>query len=576
MPVLRSLDQLSPTEKAKKIISLQKVLEFKRQPFVPIYEEICQLALPQMADWSMESSNYGDTADDAQADVYDTTFQTAVERAADGMYGYVNPEHSPWFRLGLPIKDQENGAGVRVFLQDTEESLFSELARSDFYTSLSEMYRIALTIGTPTISQQPTEDGSAETFTCMHPREIVLQENAHGLVDTHVRKFWMTRDDLVYKYGDELSAKFKERADQDPYEELLVQHAVFPRKDRDIRYDDNRNKAWGSYKVLESGDDGVRGPVLLEESGFDDNPFTTLRFMKLTGEQYGRSWGWSARPMALRLNQVAYTLLKGAHKAVSPTMHYPADMDPEDLDFDPDGRIPYTDPRKLVQPINTMGQYPVGRDQEEDLRQAIREIYMLPFWLTMQQQIHRDRTATESWMLQGERAAILVSVANRVYIECLTQLLVKTWRSAYRRGRMPEIPGVLRDMGIMGLRIAFVGPLAQILERYLAVQGVSQTLSQFLPLSAGPDAPWPEMRDAVDGDELGRHILTKGNFPQRAVRSKADVKKRREAVAKEMEKQRMVEQLGELGKAAPLLPAMADLVAQPGVGAPGAPVPVGR
>lgn len=568
MPELRNMRGLADKEKAKRILQLGLYLDDVRRPWEPTLIELAQLGLPRFSDWEI-SPERGDRGRPLNSELFDTTMQDDIDKASNGFIGYTAPEHSPWFKAGLANKEIENLPRIRTFIQDTQTALYDELAsRTDFYSMMSEAMPIALCLGTPTCYQEESFDGTRQVFTVPHPREMWIYENRQGVVDTHYRRYPMTLDDLVDEHGDRLPQKLRERAERNPYDELVVVHAVTPRKDRDSRSIDKLNKPWASYKVLEDED------LLLDEGGFDFNPFTTLRFQKNSGEHYARTWGWKARPLALRLNEIGKTLLRTAHRAADPTVRYPAGME-DDLDLDPGGRIPYQDPTRPIEAIDLTGNYPIGRDRELALEDQIHQIFMIPFWLTLQQLQTQRRggsgfpTATQVMELQGERAAVLVSVANRVYSEWLMPILVKTWQMASRAGRMPEVPGVLRELGITGLMIEFTGPLAQLQRRFQAFQGTQRVLGQILPISE----VWPEVRDKVNADELVEHIMEEGDFPQRAINDDRTVARIRRVQAEGAARRQALEEAEIASKIAPALPSLQQITAQPGLPAnlPGVP-----
>lgn len=525
-------------EKIDKLMLFFEYLKKVRDPWEGDWQEECDYMLPRMADFSFEQK---DQRERRGKKIYDSTALHSVQTVTDGLQGYMAPESSPWYRMSLPFENNTTTPWLRQFVQDTEDAMYGELRRSTFYHALSEALPISIVLGTTTIYQEEDQLSPRIIFKAMSPKEMYLHENKQGHVDIHVRRFFMSADNLVDSYQEKVPDEIREKAKENPFEDHLVLHFKLPRRYRNPYKLDYRNKRYASYHVLEEE------KILLRESGYDDDPYTTHQWYKNSDEVYGRGWGETAMPPTLRLQQIARTLLLGAHRATNPPIRYPAELT-GDLNLEPGGMNPYFDPARPIERVDMLGKYPITRDQEEDLRQQIREIMMVDFFIALAQ-LKGQKTATEVLELRGEQAAILSTLTNRLYTELLTPLLIKTWRMAYRAGRMPRIPEELIAMGVHGLKIEFIGPLAQIQKRYHAMQGVTQTMAQIMPFF--DPAMFPESKDVVDGTELVRHVLHESNFPQPAIRDTRAVKQIRETRARKLAMQERMENLEKLGKALP-------------------------
>lgn len=519
------------------VLRFFKVLEAVRKPWEDEWEEMLTYLMPSKADFTWTKNDKKKRKDKT---VYDSTAMLGVSTIAHGLQGYLTPESGNWFRLQTPIKGLETEHEVRRFLQDTEDALYHELSRSNFYHALAEAYPLSVGPGTATVYVEDAAEREAISYTTMHPKEIYIHENRYGEVDTHVRKFPMTIENLIDQFGDKVPKDVRLRAEDNPYEELTVVRAVFPRRTREYGKIDNLNKPFASISILEDTND------LLSVSGFDENPYTTHRWSVNPGEVYGRGWGYLIMTDTLRLNALAKVELTYAHLGIKPPMWYPAHMTGR-LNLDPGGLNPYNNPSEVIQKIDMVGNFPIAQNREMQLKESIRDGLMLDFFVSLQQLQGKNMTATQVLEMQGEKAAILSSITNRIYTELLSPLLVKTWRIAHRAGRMPEIPEALLSRGVTGLKIDFVGPLAQIQKRYHAFQGVTQSMEQITAYAK----MFPQMLQIIDADELGRHLLNEGGFPQKAMRDRRKVEKMREQEAKAMEEQKQLAQMETMGKAAP-------------------------
>lgn len=528
--------------KVSKLLQFYEHAKAEKQPWIETWEELSDYLIPRKSDMYWTPGKRGKRQG---IKVYDTTGRRSLMTAAGGMQGYGAPESGSWFELGLPIKDMEDAPGIRSWLQDTTDGLYSELSRGDFYHALAEATPNVMGLGSGTVYTYDHPASSAVFHETLHPAEITIARNRHGIPDTHFWRHWVPLDDIVEEYGEDAPSEVRDRAKNTPYEEEEILIIVMPRKNRELGKIDNLNKPYATYHIH------LSSQTLMRESGFDDNPFTTGDWTRNSGETYGRGWGEDALPDIMRINQIAKALLLAAHLAVNPPKKYPAELEGF-IDLDPGGMNPYQDPNRVIERIDLLGEYPVARDQENDIREAIREQFMVPFFVSLQQLQQtkpNDMTATQVLEMQGEKAAILSTVTGNWYSGLVTPMMVKTWRRAYWAGRMPEIPDILRQYGVTGLKIDFIGPLAQIQKRFHAFHGLQQSFAQFMPFTA----TWPEMLKIIDPIELGKYILREGGAPQKIIKDDRAIQAALEAMAQQAASAGQAQNLSEMSKAIPAL-----------------------
>ena len=71
-------------------------------------------------------------------------------------------------------------------------------------------------------------------FSTRHIRECFLSEDDKGRVDTVYRKFKMPARAAMQRFGDDkFDNKIQQKAAKNPYEEITLVHAVYPREERD-------------------------------------------------------------------------------------------------------------------------------------------------------------------------------------------------------------------------------------------------------------------------------------------------------------------------------------------------------
>ena len=562
MPVAL-LENLNDAEKLKRLNQQFDAFKKIREPFESDYKDIATYMLPRYNNWSFNETERGKSSSE---EIYDSTAQNAISLVSDGMQGYTAPQNEAWFRFGLPNEPLFREPVVRAFVQDTEQAMYSELPRSPFHHTLSEAMPVAIGMGITTVYQEPDPETRSVIYRHLHPKQVYINANGKGLVDEHIVRYPIYLHELVRDYEDKLPKQLLEEAERNPYSERIIRHYVMPRQVRMIDGAGALNMPFASYKVMEGGSSSAGGAgVLLEESGYLEDPYTTLRFTNNSDEVYARGWGHMILPDTLRLNEGERTLLLAAHLSVRPPASIPAELEGK-LDLEPEGVSLYLDPTRDVKLHNMVGNYPIALDYMQDLRNQVRQKLMVEFFLALQPfREGQPPTATQVLEMQGEKAALLGTTQDRIHSNLITPMMIKHWRMASRDGRMPEVPEILLDAGVPGLRIEFVGPLAQIQKRFYAFQGIRQTLAQLLPLADVPG--WEQVTDRVDIDQVAMHIMESGNFPQRAMRGDEAVARMRQARNEAAAQQQQTANTIELAKVADKLPAL-NQVAQGQAGVP--------
>lgn len=161
-------------------------------------------------------------------------------------------------------------------------------------------------------------DANGLRFACRHIAEIYISEDGQGRVDTIYRKFKLTARSIKMQFPDATMPKVVEKdVDNDPYKEHELIHAVFPRAEATGAFAKNKPVA-SVYYMAESRE-------LLSESGFDEMPFMSPRFVKDSVSTYGRSPAMTALPDVKMLNKMSETTIKAAQKQIDPPLMVPDD-----------------------------------------------------------------------------------------------------------------------------------------------------------------------------------------------------------------------------------------------------------
>lgn len=488
-------------------------------------------------------------------DSYDGSPAAALGIWRDGMQGFLVSRSLAWFRSEMDNPFLNDDDNVRDFLQDYDLAMYSAFRKSNYYAVQGQWFGDAGSIGTATLFAEEDRTTGKIVFTPVHPREVFIAEDRFGFVDTVYRRFTMTARAMEKKFGfDSLSTKAKDNAKEHPHESHEIIHAVFPNTERFFGKKTPKNKPWRSvYVESEAGDNGEVANVL-RDSGFDTNPYIVWRFRKNSDEIYGRSPAADALVEVFGLNQMGRTLLEAGQKSVSPPMNIPEEMRGQ-ARITPDGKNYFTDPQKVISPVITGINYPIGIDQQERLQKLLDDKYRVNFFqlLTRAGVGKQRRTIEEILSMKSEQAVLMGPQIDQLYDEGLKRNFDIVSTIEDKAGRLPDpadynLPDEFFEGGQININLT--GPLAQAQKRLFKMEPIKNTLNELGPAAA---VLGPEMLDVVNKDNLSEIIVEAGDFPQSAINSRAVRKEIRGARAAKLHQLEQQQLAIEAAKAVPAL-----------------------
>jgi len=524
------------------ITSKYKQLAELRKPWESTWKDIARFVNPKRVEWDAEP---GTQEARRATEVYSSTAISALDLMCNGLIGYLVSRTTPWIRLKAENTQLMQYSEVRQYFQDVEEQLYSEFNRSNFYDIMSELFHDAGSTGTACAHIDEDVGRERVNFTARHPKEIYLADDRYGVVDTVYRRYTMTVKQIIEEFagkngdggGNMLDEAWIDENKERPFKKFSVIHAVYPREKRNQSKDDNRNKKYASVYILE-GQQRV-----LRNSGIDELCDIVWRWDKNTDEVYGRSPAWAALADIMRDNRIAKDLMRLGEYTVNPAVQYPGRIEYR-LSLMPGGKNPYRDPNELIQPIK-LGDYPVGNDRELRLTEAIKDAFFVDFFLGLQE-ISKTMTVPEVMERQSEKATVLSAAVGRINSELLDPMITKTFEVATDAGRMPIPPDVLLEYGAR-VKIEYIGPLAQVLQRTFATQGIKRSLENVLPYMQF----FPDMLDTINSDELVKQMMIAGGMPEKIIRGDDEVAAIRQQRAMQAQAMQQQQAMDAMAKAAP-------------------------
>lgn len=454
-----------------------------------------------------------------------------------GLLGYSISPNITWFKLTLENPEYAKYYGVKRWLEEVEEIMYSEFNRSNLYAEAKTLADNAVCIGHGTMLEDYDYDRNKLRFSANRMNEIYLDTDEYNEVTTCYRKFLMPLKKAVDFFG----LKNLSEHSQDAYKEehgkrwndnITILYAVYKRTNYNKEIPDAKNMPYAAVYVEWEHDH------IIEESGYQEFPYAVFEWDKIPGTAYSESPAMSAMQDILFLNKANKATMDIAQTSSRPPMIVSEDI--LDVDTSPAG-ITYVKNGDTLQPLQTGQNYPITIDILEKIKQSVKDWFNVDFFLMLQHQ-QRQMTATEVSELQGEKAAVLSNLIVN-FNNTLTRIVQRSFNLLYEEGKIPQPPESLIGTGT-SLKVEFVGPLAQAQRRYHQAGGINVALQYLAPMAQ----LFPESLDFIDQDEAIKKLLIGNGMPQSAIREDKDVEALRSARAEQVAAQQQQAMAIEMSK----------------------------
>ena len=494
------------TGKRGAVYKRYKKLEDDRSSWRSHWIELTDYLLPRRGRYLIESQNSRGRKRNSK--ILDNTGGYALRTLQAGMMSGMTSPARPWFRLRTPDTDRMDQPGVRDFLTKSQMVIGQLLGASNFYNSVSQVYRELGAFGTSPMLRRPHPNKLIH-FRPYTAGEYVIAENDLGEVDTLGREFTMTVAQIVEMFvwdrarqefdWSKCSKAVQNLWNSQNYDELVViVHMIQPRRAemRDTSRIDGPNRPIMDV-YFEKGADN---DTLLRDSGFMRQPFYCPRWDVLGGDIYGYSPGMETLPDIKQLQHEQRRKAQALDKMVTPPMVATPNLKGRKTTTLPGGTT-YADP------INGGAGFQPAYQVDpriQELTQDIREVqdriqrgFYADLFAMMINSDRRQITATEVVERHEEKLTLLGPVLQRLNVDMLDPLIEDTFRIAMTNGLLPEPPEALREDP--QLEVKYVSLLAQAQEAAGAA-----SIERVFSFAGNLSAVSPSVMDNLDEDEAIR------------------------------------------------------------------------
>ncbi len=510
-----------------KVIERVETLKGDRSNWEAHWQDIGDYILPRKNDIIMAQTS----GNKRNFQIYDNTGMQSCELLAGALHGLLTNPSGMWFELTTGDRELDRNDNVRRWLQDTTLKMHNGMNNSNFQTEVHEMYLDITGFGTAPVLI--LEDDEVDfRFQSTYVKEVYIEENEKGAVDTVYRCFSWTPKQIISFFGADVIKKKAEEVwkmwEQGKVEKSEIIHAVYPRNDQMGDQSTNLQLPIVSQYVL------VKNKSELKLGGFSEPAWVVPRWSKAAGESYGRSPGMTALPEVKTINKMTETMLRGAQKAIDPPLQAPDDgfvtairTAPASINYYRSG----SNGKDRIEPIYNDTRIDFGFELVEAGRRRIRSSFYVD---QLQLQDGPQMTATEVNKRDADQMRFLGPMVGRMEVEFLKPTVQRVFKIMERKKRFLPLPKELKGKPLEVRYSSFIAKL----QRENEIGTIHKTIGAMAPLGQIS----PQIYDNLDPDKTARHILQVMSYPQDGIRDTDDRDKMREQRAQAEQEQREKEE----------------------------------
>jgi hypothetical protein len=444
-----------------------------------------------------------------------------LKTLASGIIGYSISPNIVWMKLGFEDSKNTDLYGAKDWLEAVERILYAEFKRSNLYAQAKKFVDFSASYGHSVmlIDEQAIDDRLR--FMTIKISEAYLDTNEYDEVDTVFRRFTMTLRNMASFFGEENLSESRKEDLKDKRKwnnEATVIHAVYPRQEFDEDAFGSKLMPYASVYLDEAQDH------ILLESGYGEFPYAVFIWDPIIGTAYGESPAIHALDDIRLLNKIDESRIKIAQLSSDPPLNIPNEMKGFE-NVVPHGYNYYITQGETISPINVGANYPISLDINQAIENRVKDWFHVDFFLMLQHEGGKTKTATEVMELQGEKAAVLSDLVVALN-GALQQIIRRGFNILWRQRKIPPPPASLMESGAQ-LKVDFTGPLAQAQKKYHEAGGIAQSIQ--LAGAVGQIAP--EALDVINFDQLLKTGLEGAGVSEKIINEDEDIEKIRQARA---------------------------------------------
>lgn len=411
-----------------------------------------------------------------------------------------------WFALKARNRELDEYEASKRWFSKTTHILLEELAISNFNNEINELLLDVGWCGTPCIGVWPGTKTFLR-FETYHISGYCIAQNNEKKVDTILDKFQYTARQAVQEWGLENVGKdvqdaYNSEGGKDRDKKFWFIHSITPREEYSDSY-----PALPSRQPIASEWVDVKAKKMIKVSGYYELPKLVPRWVKRSGEVYGRSQGMFALSTIKLVNEMDKNTTQAGQLQVAKPILAPDDGFVGTVRISPRSILYY---RRHLQGKDKPEALDLGGpmdwsfewlNKKEDI---IRKAFFNDLFALLAEQT-KAQTAYEIAQRIEEKHSRIIAPIGRILSELFNGLIRRGIGILGRAGRLPPVP---QELVGQEYEIEYISKLALAL-RILEVRSLTTGFDVLNPLIAVK----PDMLDNYDTDQIARGVPERLGWP---------------------------------------------------------------
>lgn len=398
-------------ESVRKLIARSKVAQSVADEWRQILDEVYEFCMPNrnIITRSQAGQKKGEK-------VYNSTAVTSTMNFANRIQSDMMPPFQQWIDIvagkGLPEQIEEQ---AKEILEEVSDKLYAVISTSNFDSAVNEML-IDLATGTGAMLIQGGDDRMPVRYSSIPIAQLALEEGPNDTITGVYRTYKVKVRNIIPTWSDavlpESLKKMLAQESRDPEVELI-----------ECSYQDVEEDVY-RYEIIYSKD-----KARLVERKSKESPIVVPRWMKISGETFGRGPLIQALPDIKTLNALTKMILQNASLAIAGTYMVTDDgvTNPNTLKIGSGNFIPVSRTAgpngPSIAPLPRSGDFSVGELVKDDLVNAIKKTL---YDENLPPQTGSVRSATEIIERVKELARAIGSPFGRLMSEFIVPMARRT------------------------------------------------------------------------------------------------------------------------------------------------------
>lgn len=513
---------------ARQLIQLFDKMKSSRSNWDSHWDEVARWVMPNM-DYAF-SRQTGDhiKGEERHNRTFDQTAEHSAELLASALMSFLVSPTQHFFGLTTGDIETDKKPENREYLQRTVEAAHEIIRNTNFDAEIHSGLITFVTFGTFLLRMDDDPDEILR-YESLPPFTHYIWENEKKIVTTVAQRVKMPVRDAFAKYGMEAFGEHAKHLGKDLEQEVDILRITMDRKSAKMRALDKFNRPYTSFHIW------ADRAITLKEVGHTSFPYAVPRWMKLSGEIYGRSPGMKALPEARYLNQVKRSTIRALQKAIDPPMLITDDSVLGRVNIRPGGLTSVRSNSRdnpPIQAINTNARPDIGNGGMEQSKDEIRKA----FYVDQLQIREGDRMTTlEVNIRDDDRLRLLGPLIGRANTELLTPVVARLLDRMQRMNLMPKnMPADIANAG--GLGVFFKSQITRA-QNLIEAQNVMQWLGAVGQIAQVD----PKAAMVVDTEETVRFLGERHGVMEKLMKTPQRVAQEEQAAQEQAQQQQQAE-----------------------------------